>query len=132
MPGITETWIELASAEQIEALEKDRIDLGFARTPLEHPGLSSIVIAEHGFLVALPADHQAAGAKKLKLSSLASETFVLSPRETASGFHDVVIATCHARDSAPASATAHGIFLPSSTWSASAPGSHLFPSSWRS
>ena len=101
MPGITETWIELASAEQIEALEKDRIDLGFARTPLEHPGLSSIVIAEHGFLVALPADHQAAGAKKLKLSSLASETFVLSPRETASGFHDVVIATCHAAGFSP-------------------------------
>jgi len=101
MPGITESWVELASAEQIEALGKDQIDLGFARTPLEHPGLNSMVIAQHGFLAAFPANHDAAEMKSVKLSALGSETFVLSPRETAPGFHDVVISTCHAAGFSP-------------------------------
>lgn len=101
LPGITETWIELASTEQVEALKNDQIDLGFARTPLEHPGLDSIAVARHSFLLALPATHKRARARAVKLSSFAAETFVLSPRETAPGFHDVVISTCHAAGFSP-------------------------------
>jgi DNA-binding transcriptional LysR family regulator len=101
VPGITETWIELASTEQVEALLNDQIDLGFARTPLEHPGLDSFAIARHAFLLALPASHRAARSRSVRLSSFGAETFVLSPRETAPGFHDVVISTCHAAGFSP-------------------------------
>ncbi|RDJ20636.1 LysR family transcriptional regulator [Bosea caraganae] len=92
LPCINETWVELYSAEQVDALERDQIDIGFARTPLEHHGLSSHVIATHSLLLALPASHEAAECETVALSSMSAETFVLSSRGP--GFHDSVISIC--------------------------------------
>jgi DNA-binding transcriptional LysR family regulator len=99
LPGITETWIELYSSEQVDALERDQIDIGFARTPIEHHGLRAHIIATHSLLVALPTNHKAAAQETVTLSSLSAETFVLSPRGP--GFHDSVISVCQSAGFTP-------------------------------
>jgi DNA-binding transcriptional LysR family regulator len=69
--------VNLPTSEQLEAVLARRIDVGFARLPVEHPDvLTHPVLSGHWTLV-LPSQHPLAKKKSIPLASLAGEPLIL-------------------------------------------------------
>lgn len=94
VPGVDIIWQEMSTAEQIEAVALDRIDLGIAQRPQVSEEMGSQVIARVPLVVALPQTHPLAGEESIYLRQLANDSFIMLRREPAPGFHDLIIATC--------------------------------------
>jgi DNA-binding transcriptional LysR family regulator len=92
---VVDTWIEIGSAEQIEALRSERIDIGFAHTPLDYGGMKAFPLIYQPFMVALPSTHKAAARQQIRLSDLAGEAFLVGPRDGSPGYYDQVHAVCN-------------------------------------
>ena len=88
---------ELSPGEQIEALKRGDLDVGFVRTPLHEPELASENIRNEKLVLALPVDHRLAIRERVSLSAVASEPFVFFPRARGPGFFDFLMGFC--RDS---------------------------------
>ena len=103
-PGVSLELREKASAEQIDALISEDLDVGFLRTAIpKDAGIAVHPLIEEPMLAAFPKGHRLArpddGA--LPLKALAEESFVLYRRSAASGLYDTIIAACHATGFAP-------------------------------
>ncbi|MGE3275708.1 MAG: LysR substrate-binding domain-containing protein [Vicinamibacterales bacterium] len=85
---------ELAAAEQQDALVRGDLDIGFVRGPEAHPGLHVELFAREPLVIAVSRDHPKARARRLPLSALAEEPWVLFPRVIAPEFHDQVLRLC--------------------------------------
>jgi DNA-binding transcriptional LysR family regulator len=94
MPGIEIVWEEMGTAEQVRALQQNRIDLGFANAAQGMGGMSGCVVARVPLAIALPVDHSLAHRKVLPLASLKEQHFIMVPREIAPGYHDQVVTAC--------------------------------------
>jgi DNA-binding transcriptional LysR family regulator len=79
---------ELPTEEQLEALRRDQLDVGFVRAPAAPDDLRMERVLREPVVAALPADHPLAGEPAVALRELAGESFVLFPRAQARGFHD--------------------------------------------
>ena len=88
---------ELPPADQVEALKRGDLDVGFVRAPLHEPQLASENIRTEKLVLALPADHRLAIRERIALSAVAREPFVFFPRARGPGFFDLLISFC--RDS---------------------------------
>ncbi|RYZ01680.1 MAG: LysR family transcriptional regulator [Myxococcales bacterium] len=88
---------ELPPADQVEALKRGELDVGFVRAPLHEPRLASESIRTEKLVLALPADHRLAIRDRIALSAVAREPFVFFPRARGPGFFDLLISVC--RDS---------------------------------
>lgn len=100
-PQVRVELMELNSAEQVEALARGRIDLGFvhqARVPAE---LSQRLYMSEPFVACLPAGHPAAGQRPLDLRSLAAEPLVLFSRSASPEYYERVLALCAEQGLAP-------------------------------
>lgn len=94
-PNIELTLREATTVEQIEALEAGEADVGFMRQPgSSRHRMTLESVCKEAILVALPEDHHWASAKIVRLSELAAEAFVSTPRLEGPGFHDQFIALC--------------------------------------
>ncbi|WP_186332422.1 LysR substrate-binding domain-containing protein [Bordetella genomosp. 13] len=94
LPGIQTAWEEMSSAEQVQALLQDRIDLGFAHAPQGLGAMASRSVARVALVAALPERDPLAHAPSLRLADLCDHAFVSLPREVAPGFHDLAISVC--------------------------------------
>ncbi len=94
MPGIIDTWTEMSSRDQIEALRNDQIDLGFALSPADLGDLRHQVLLQEPVVAVLPVSHPSAGARSIALSALKNDLFVMFPRDASARFHDSIIALC--------------------------------------
>ncbi len=88
---------ELPPADQVEALKRGDLDVGFVRSPMVEPQLASENIRTEKLVLALPADHRLAIRERIALSAVAREPFVFFPRARGPGFFDLLISVC--RDS---------------------------------
>lgn len=88
---------ELSPGEQVEALKRGDLDVGFVRTPLHEPELASENIRNEKLVLALPVDHRLAIRERVALSAAANEPFVFFPRARGPGFFDFLMGFC--RDS---------------------------------
>ena len=88
---------ELAPADQVDALKRGDLDVGFVRAPLHEPQLASETIRSEKLVLALPADHRLAVRERISLTAVASEPFVFFPRARGPGFFDLLMSFC--RDS---------------------------------
>lgn len=88
------TWEEISTAEQVDALQRDRIDLGFAQIGTPPAELRAHVVHKERLVAALPDDHPAAKRRKIDLFQLADVPFVTIPRDSAPAYFDLVTATC--------------------------------------
>src|SRR5262249_1900985 len=79
-PGVEVRLREMDPALQVESLLGDRVDVGFARGPIHEPALATVTILEEPLVAALPSGHQLGRHKRLRLSMLAGEPFVLQAR----------------------------------------------------
>lgn len=82
-------------AEVGQALENRSIDIGFLRPPVSPPSIAMQTLLREPFVVALPTDHRLSKARRIRLTDLASEPFVMfaSGRST---LHAQIVSACHA------------------------------------
>lgn len=85
---------ELNSAEQVEALYRDEIDLGFIHGRATPSGLEGFCFHAEPFVACLPAGHGCAGATSLRLDRLAGDDFVLFAQAASPDYYQSIIATC--------------------------------------
>lgn len=81
----------ILTAEQIQMLEAGALDIGFLRLPIGgHTQLEVATIHREPFLLVVPASHPLGARKKVRLSEVAGQDFVMYDRKHAPGFHDQV------------------------------------------
>jgi len=85
---------ELPPTDQVEALKRGDLDIGFVRAPLFEPLLASENIRHEKLVLALPADHRLAIRERVALSAAANEPFVFFPRARGPGFFDFLMSYC--------------------------------------
>ncbi|HWB61539.1 MAG TPA: LysR family transcriptional regulator [Chthoniobacteraceae bacterium] len=85
---------EMATPEQINALHKRDISIGFLRTPITDDSIQTHLLQREFLVLVLPEDHPAARQSKVRLQDFASEPFILFPRRQGPGAYDQIITTC--------------------------------------
>jgi len=85
---------ELPPGDQVEALKRGDLDVGFVRGTLHEPLLASENIRDEKLVLALPADHRLAIRERVALSAVAAEPFVFFPRARGPGFFDFLMSYC--------------------------------------
>ncbi len=93
---------EIDSADAVPALTSGEVDLAFARLHGELGGhIQTLTLAQDKLAVALPADHRLAGSARIRLKSLAEETFVMFSRQVSPVYFDSLVAACSAHGFSP-------------------------------
>src|ERR1700677_1918589 len=85
---------EMATPNQLEALHKGEINIGFLRTPVSDSTLDIHLLVKEFLVLVLPEHHPAAKKTRLHLEDFASEPFILFPRKQGPGAYDQIISTC--------------------------------------
>jgi LysR family transcriptional regulator, benzoate and cis,cis-muconate-responsive activator of ben and cat genes len=85
---------EMPTAMQLAALHTGEIDVGFVRQPGRDDSLHIETMMQEPLLIALNRRHPLAHLRRLPLSKLAHEEFVLFPQDLAPGLYDQVFAVC--------------------------------------
>jgi DNA-binding transcriptional LysR family regulator len=93
-PGVRLQVRTMSVPLQLVALRDGDLDVGFVRPPLADSTLNTHLLGAEAFAVALPTRHPLAMTKRLRLSALADEPFVLFPRTTVPLFHDSTLRIC--------------------------------------
>lgn len=97
-PRVALNLFDMTSAEQFEALDDHRIDLGFVglRPSFPHPELLYECVAHDTILVALATRHPLAKKARIKLSDLASQFLIGMSARTHPGAREWMLETCEA------------------------------------
>jgi DNA-binding transcriptional LysR family regulator len=82
---------EMTTAQQIDALYENRIDIGFNRSNLNDDIIHSEVCSRESLLVVLPESHKLATLSEIPVSYLKDEPFILFPRSLGEQFYDEII-----------------------------------------
>jgi len=79
----------------IRRLERCEIDIGVVRFPTPKSDLlTMITVHEDAYVAALPIDHDKVRARRLRLTDLSSETFIMPSPEGNPTLHNSIIAAC--------------------------------------
>ncbi len=90
-PGVALALREMLSPDQAAALAAGELDFGLLLPPVAGAKLEYIVVQRERFVAALPSRHRLARARgPIAMRELATEAFVMAPREIAPGLHDIV------------------------------------------
>lgn len=92
---------ELTTTQQEEALQNQRLEVGFCHLPLKDASLVSETILEEPLVVVLPATHPLATEPILSVGSLADESFILFPRHLGPGLYDQIVTFCKQANFSP-------------------------------
>jgi len=95
-PRVALNLFDMTSAEQFQALDGRKIDLGFVglRPALSNGDLHSESVAHDTILVALPGRHPLAKKAKLRLTDLAAQFFIGMSAKTHPGAREWLLETC--------------------------------------
>lgn len=93
-PGVRLTLQEATSDLQVAGLRAGDLDLGLLLPPLDDLALDYVPVFREPLVAALPAATHRRAPAKLALKSLASAPFILFPRRSAPGLHDLVVSFC--------------------------------------
>lgn len=102
LPGVSVTWHGLTTSEQIHALRQGHIDVGFLHLPADTTGLQIASVVRDRLVLAVHASHPLGQRDIASLSMVRHDGFILPPRESAPGLHDMIVATCSAAGFSPA------------------------------
>ena len=81
----------ITTADQVQMLETGSLDIGFLRLPIgEHSALDVVTVHREPFVLVVPASHKLAQRKRVRLSEVSGESFVMYERTFAPGFHDLI------------------------------------------
>ncbi|MFP3123764.1 LysR substrate-binding domain-containing protein [Ectobacillus funiculus] len=94
-PAVQIVLKQLTSAEQIEALQAGRIQVGIVSEPIAHEGISFQVLKQEPLVIALPKEHPLASeTSSADLTKFANDPFVLTSRKANQVYYDGVINCC--------------------------------------
>jgi DNA-binding transcriptional LysR family regulator len=93
-PGVHIDLHFMNTASQIEALLERHVHVGLLHLPVDDSGLIIEPIRREPLWLALPKDHSLAKYKRVKLTSLAQQPFIMFARRSNPGLHDVITAAC--------------------------------------
>jgi DNA-binding transcriptional LysR family regulator len=101
LPGVGVVWHGLTTSEQIRALHAGQIDLGFVHLPADTSGLSTLPLVRDRLVLAVHTSHPLSGRRRVSLTLFSKDGFILPPRESAPGLHDLIVSTCTAAGFSP-------------------------------
>lgn len=78
----------MTNAEQVEALNENRIDIGIISNPIKNNKIQITPIKKMRFLAALPEKHVLASKKSIHLRDLENETFIMTPKSVGPLYYD--------------------------------------------
>jgi DNA-binding transcriptional LysR family regulator len=93
-PGVSVSLDEFSSQPQARAIENGELDVAFLHPPIPGIELELHVLLRQRFVAALPAKHPLASKDALHARELASEPFIIFPRERGPGLYDRTITAC--------------------------------------
>ncbi len=93
-PDVHTTLSEQSTSEQIEALLSRRLDVGFVNFAAVPKGLDGVPLPDEAFVCCLPAGHPLTAKRRIALTELADESFVMFVRELSPYNYDNVINSC--------------------------------------
>lgn len=100
-PGIDIQLTERNSAQQVDAVAEEKLDIGFIHSMPLPKGVESLVLADESFLCCLPAHHPLAGQRTIAIQALANEPIIIFGRELAPHYYDRIISLFHHEDVDP-------------------------------
>src|SRR5437870_3747252 len=81
----------IPTADQVQMLESGSLDIGFFRLPIGgHSALEVVTVHRERFVLVVPASHKLATRKRVRLSEVSGQNFVLYERTYAPRFHDLI------------------------------------------
>jgi len=81
----------IPTADQVHMLETGSLDVGLLRLPIgEHSALDVVTVHREPFVLVVPASHHLAKRKRVRLSEVLGQEFVMYERTYAPGFHDLI------------------------------------------
>lgn len=93
-PKIEVVLTELNSVEQVDALVRGQLDLGFVHTERIPPELSKAVYLSEPFVCCLPSRHPAARGRSVRLHTLSEEPFVMFSKGASPDYYERILALC--------------------------------------
>jgi DNA-binding transcriptional LysR family regulator len=96
-PAVQVSMRDMPTPDQIEALERGDIDVGFVRLPVERPDLVTVPVLEERLVAAIPQGMPYGRG----LASLRNEPFVAIARSVSASFVDHLVRTCRAAGFSP-------------------------------
>jgi DNA-binding transcriptional LysR family regulator len=93
-PGVRLELRELPTGPQLIALRNGDLDLGFVRESSPEDELQTETMMTERLLLAISKRHPLAGRKRLQLTDVAGDDFVLFPRDLAPGLYGHVLRIC--------------------------------------
>ena len=95
-PDVELILTELCTEDQVEALQSDRIDLGFLHPPIRDRdrSLNLHLLQEDSILLAIPASHPLAEQEKIAIASLANQPLILYPRQKGPVIYEQFLRSC--------------------------------------
>lgn len=100
-PGVDIQMIERNSAQQVEAIVEEKLDVGFIHSMPLPEDIESWVLSEESFLCCLPAHHALAAQRTVAIKALANEPIILFGRELAPHYYDRIVSLFHHEDVDP-------------------------------
>jgi DNA-binding transcriptional LysR family regulator len=94
-PRIEVVLKELNSQEQLDALVDDELDVAFVHTDRVPATLKTMLVDSEPFVACLPEGHRAARARRVRLSALAGDPFVLFSRTGSPDYFERIVRMCH-------------------------------------
>lgn len=100
-PRIDVALSELNSQDQIDALGRGELDVGFIHTDRLPPGLGSAPVHADTFLACVHEDHRLAARRRIALAEFDGEPFVLFSRTASPDYYARILALCRAAGFTP-------------------------------
>jgi len=93
-PSVEIVLAEMNTNEQVKAIQRMQIDMGFAYWGKFPDAVVSTALFSEPFVCCLPASHRLARSKSIDLRALEDERFILFPRAVSPHYHDLITALC--------------------------------------
>ncbi len=93
-PNIRFQLDELSNQEQMTALQRDTMDLGFMRSNLVPPDMGIQCVYTETFSLVLPIDHKMDALNLISMGQLSDEPFILFPNEQSPLYYQQIINLC--------------------------------------
>lgn len=100
-PGLKTTLEEMSNINQVSALQKDVLDLGFVRLARVPAGLKLKPVFEDTFSVVLPKDHPLNSSNFKGAEQLSEEQFILFSSDYSQLYYDKIMSICEDKGFTP-------------------------------
>lgn len=94
LPDVEHVLSELNSHDQIEAIRRGELDLGFIHANPVPEEIEALDLLAEPFVVCLPQTHPLSGRKRIALKDLAGDDFIFFARAASPSYYETVLSMC--------------------------------------